>query len=492
MTPIAITSIPYTLYHGTFVHTPSLDQLELKFNALVGVNSEGEIDFVHDEYTLALAPVEFFKQSYPDHHNYTTIEFVDYTKDPTKFIVPGFVDTHIHASQYPNVGVGLGTPLLDWLHSYTFPLENKFSDLDFATKIYTKIIQKTIASGTTCASYFTTIDPNSTNAFADLLLQYGQRGFVGKVCMDHNDTYHAYEEDFASAKESMDKVIAHIEKVNPEGQSLVTPIITPRFAPVCSRELLKYLGELSASRSLPIQTHISENKKEIELVRDLFPECKDYTDVYDQHKLLNQSTILAHAVHLTEDERTVIKNKNCSISHCPTSNTFISSGEAPIKQYLYKDQINVSLGTDVSGGFDLSILGIVKQSILVSHHVAMTEKDSYHQLLLKDAIFMATKGGAIAVGLDNTIGSVEKGRKFDMQLIDLRSYNSNADIFEWQLPSQEDLKEERELKMMNLLGKWIFTGDDRNCVKVWCNGRVILDKSARDERWVMVEPSTSA
>lgn len=525
----AVHFIPYTLYYGTFVQTPDLGTLEVCFNTLVGVNDKGVIDFLEKEYFPAqhnnISPLQhFLSLKEISNRERRNVHYVDYSHDANKFFVPGFVDTHIHASQFPNIGIGLDSPLLDWLTQYTFPLEREFTDsnpnkLKLAQEVYSLVINKTISSGTTCASYFTTTDPETTNLFGELLLKFGQRGFVGKVCMDHNETYD-YKEDFETCVESMERIISHIERINPDDERLVTPIITPRFAPVCTSKQLKYLAKLSSERKLPIQTHIGENEKEVELVKEMFPDCTDYASVYDDHDLLNSTTILAHAVHLTRNERKLIKEKNCSISHCPASNTFISSGEAPITKYLYDDEINVSLGTDVSGGFESSILGVIKHSILVSHHLSMRTKRLEDKLTIEDAIYMATKGGAIAVGLNEMIGTFDLGKKFDVQLIDLNSRGSNVDVFDWQLPSEAEhvapraasddseplsmslsatspftdtsSPDIRSKKMKDLLGKWVFSGDDRNCVKVWCNGRVVVDKedyrrNRGFDEWVMVD-----
>lgn len=504
----AMDTIHYTLYYGTFIHTPELNELEINFNTLVGVNSEGIIDFIEKEYHPNnhnnKSPIEYFIDCYyndDDNDNtqgrrrgrgrrdYRHFEFIDYSHDLGKFFIPGFIDTHIHASQFPNCGIGLGIPLLKWLKEYTFPLEEKFTkeNINLTIDIYSKIIEKTLNNGTTCASYFTTIDSFTSKIFSELLLIKGQRGFVGKVCMDHNEPYPNYEESLTDCIESMNEVINYIEDLNPKNEQLIIPIITPRFAPVCSRDLLKYLGNLSKSKKLPIQTHISENKDEIKLVNELFPDCDNYATVYDKHNLLNSNTILAHSIHLNKKERELIKFKNCSISHCPTSNTFISSGEAPIYNYLYHDKINVSLGTDVSGGFDCSILQIIKHSILVSHHLSM-KKDQDQKISIKDGIYMATMGGAKAIGFQDILGSFEIGKKFDTQLIDLNFKNSNVDVFNWQLPNLDQDNNNKYDKMNDLLSKWIFTGDDRNCIKVWCNGRLIINKEKsnhRDDRWII-------
>ncbi|KAI3405118.2 hypothetical protein KGF56_002074 [Candida oxycetoniae] len=494
----AIAPIPYTLYYGTFIHTPELAKLEININTLVGVDSSGRIDFIYRNFVATdQTPIDFFLEQQQEGKSASASNFVvndirliDYSNQLCKFFFPGFIDTHIHASQFPNIGIGSDTPLLEWLNTYTFPLESRFclangseSKVEFAKDIYSKVIQRTLSNGTTCASYFTTIDPETTNLLADLLLQLGQRGFVGKVCMDHNNPYPDYEESLEDCKKSMSLILSHIDSVAPKGEELINPIITPRFAPTCSNEMLAYLGKLSATNGLPIQTHISENKQELELVAKLFPNVENYAEVYNQHHLLTERTILAHAIHLSQKECDLVSRKKSSISHCPTSNTFISSGEAPIYKYLYKDKINVSLGTDISGGFDSSILQIVKHAILVSHHLSMKkdEEDVECKLSVTDGLYMATMGGARAVGLKNMVGSFEIGKTFDAQLIDLdigerAGGGSQVDVFEWQIPKIDDSLEVKVKKVKDLLGKWIFSGDDRNCVSVWCNGRLVIDK----------------
>ncbi|KAI5959713.1 uncharacterized protein KGF55_004945 [Candida pseudojiufengensis] len=493
ITPKAIDPIKYTIFYGTFIHTPTLSNLEINLFTLVGIDQNGTIDFIYknnnqitNEDELKKTFIRKRNESNNNKIELQDITFINYSKDLSKFFFPGFIDTHIHASQYPNIGVGLGVPLLDWLKEYTYPVENEFSSpvtkFEFAKLIYSKVIARTLSNGTTCASYFTTIDLDTTKLFADLLLTYGQRGFVGKVCMDHNDVYEEYEESESDCIQSMNELINYCNEINPKSENLIKPIITPRFAPVCSSSLLNTLGSMSKKYNLPIQTHISENLEEIKLVKKLFPESEGYAEVYNEAGLLNNRTILAHAIHLTKKESNLISEKQCSISHCPTSNTFISSGEAPIYKYLNKYNINVSLGTDVSGGFDSSILQMIKFSILVSHHLSMkknksTDEEEDVRLSLSTALYMATMGGAKAVGLQDKIGSFDIGKKFDAQLIDLSSKNSNIDIFNWHIPNFKDNEEENFKKIKDLLGKWVFSGDDRNTTKVWCNGRLVIDKS---------------
>lgn len=485
---IAAEEAEYTLYYGTFVHTPTLGKLEILKHTLIGVDKSGTIDFmkqdIHNEIH-GTDIIAFYKQETKCAVDASQIKVVDISNEPLKFFLPGFIDTHIHASQYPNLGVGLGCPLLEWLNEYTFPLESSFTDnnregkLAFARDVYSRVIKKTLVCGTTCASYFATIDADTTRLLADLCLEAGQRAFVGKVCMDDNSVYPEYQEDYDTCVKSMEAVNSHIESINPKSEVLVKPIVTPRFAPVCSRKLLSYLGNLAAEKNLPVQTHLSENTKEIELVRTLFPECKNYTSVYDDYHLLKDTTILAHGIHLDKDECNLIKKKGSTIAHCPMSNSFISSGESPVRKYLYEYNINVSLGTDVSGGFKPSILETIKHSILASQHLHMhTKHESFDpRLTVADTIYMATMGGATGIGLQNVVGSFAIGKKWDTQLIEVDSSDSNIDIFGWNERFLDGTKDSIIKYYTNLLNIWVFTGDDRNCTKVWCNGRKVIDKS---------------
>lgn len=474
----ALSPIDYTLYYGIFLDTPKLGELRIRFNTLIGVDKQGVINYIDEDYSGEVTS-EKIKEHFLSSRPLSEPISVVISDSFSSFFVPGFIDTHIHASQFPNIGIGLGVPLLDWLQKYTFPLESELNskNLDLVEKVYSQVIRKTLLNGTTYASYFTTIDPVSTNILTDLLLKFGQRGSVGKVCMDDNQLDNSYEEDYHSCVTNTKRVVDYIANVNQENNTLVKPIITPRFAPTCSEELLSFLGEFADEKNFPIQTHISENIQEIELVKNLFPNCKSYADVYDKFNLLTENTILAHAVYLNQFECNLLKEKNCSISHCPTSNTFLSSGEAPIKKYLYEDGINIALGTDVSGGFETSVLKIIKHSILVSHHLAMKSENSESRLSINDGIYMATQGGAKAVGLSDVIGSFDVGKKFDTQKINLESNGSNISIFDWQLPQSQDDEKMKTAKFVDLLGKWIFNGDDRNCTTVWCNGRAVIDKS---------------
>jgi guanine deaminase len=252
------------------------------------------------------------------------------------------------------------------------------------------------------------------------------------------------KESLANAVDS----INYIRKIDPKF-SLVSPIITPRFAPSCTSDLLSGLGKLAKEHDLPIQTHMSENLAEVALVKDLFPNHKGYGDVYDAHGLYTDRTILAHCVHITDDEATVCAEKGVGIAHCPISNTSLTSGEARVRWMLEKG-VKVGLGTDCSGGYSPSILESARQASNVSRHICMkstVDTKKTPQLSLGEVLFLATLGGAQVCALQDKVGNFVVGKEFDALLIDPDAEGGNVDIFE------EDAKE-----WDRVLSKWAFNG----------------------------------
>ncbi|KAL3426917.1 guanine deaminase [Phlyctema vagabunda] len=450
------------LYVGTFIHSKSLDELEYLHETAVCVDEKGIIVALEAKCDAAHAQETLFPQLGWSADNVQVI-----TAEPGQFFFPGFIDTHIHASQYPNAGIFGKTTLLDWLNKYTFPLEASLADIKKARTVYTRVIERTLSHGTTTAAYYATISVPSTNLLADLCLSHGQRAFIGRVCMDtHLQPDYYRDESPESSLAATEASIAHISTIDPS-HALVCPIITPRFAPSCTSKLMHSLGNLQKETNLPVQTHISENKNEIALVKELFPDYASYTDVYDGHGLLGSKTILAHAVHISEHEADLIVQRRSKISHCPASNSAITSGTAKVRWLLEKG-IEVGLGTDMSGGYSPSILEAVRQALLVSRHVAMSGDDAA-KLSIEEVLYLATRGGAQVVDLASTIGGFAVGMEFDVQLIALGTVEqdpampageSPVDIFGW-----EDWEEK--------VAKWVFNGDDRNVKKVWVKGRCV-------------------
>jgi len=272
----------------------------------------------------------------------------------------------------------------------------------------------------------------------------------------------------SSPEASVQDTQAFISHVRSLGTDLVIPVVTPRFAISCSSELLSRLGNLvHADPSLMIQTHISENLAEIELTKKLFPHCKSYADVYDSYGLLRDRTILAHAIHLTDEETHLVKYRDAGISHCPTSNLTLRSGCANVGKYLDLG-IKVGLGTDCSGGYSPSILTAIQHASIVSKILAMqahpTSPSNFEgkQLPVATLVYLATLGGARVCNLDGQIGSFAAGKSFDALLVST--------------PPPVGMKEERITNVSQFsdnLERFLFGGDERNIATVWVQGRTI-------------------
>ncbi|KAG9199489.1 hypothetical protein G6514_008452 [Epicoccum nigrum] len=463
----ASATIQRTIYTGPFVHSLSLTELEICEKGAIGVDENGIIAFVEKELDLGAVQE---KHSWQDA---TPVQLKG-----NAFFFPGFIDTHTHAPQHPNTGLFGKTTLLDWLQTYTFPMESSFTDLKRAETIYRNFVSRTLSHGTTTAAYYATIHVPATNLLADICLARGQRALVGRVCMNSDlspDYYRdaSVSQSVADSKASID----YIRSIDPKG-SIVRPIVTPRFAPSCTSECLTSIAKLAKDESTFIQTHISENKGEIALVQELFPASKSYTDVYDTHNLLTPQTILAHAVHLSAEERKTILARGATLSHCPCSNTAITSGCAPIRSLLDEGH-TIGLGTDVSGGFHPSILENVRHAIWTSRHLALQSPlGDAAKLSTEEALFLATRGGAAVVGLADKVGGFDVGKEFDAQVVDLGSVSEGGeneakfdagpvDVFGWESWGE-------------MVEKWVYAGDDRNTTAVWVRGRVV-HRTARFE-----------
>ena len=380
------------IFTGTFIHSTSRTELEYLHNAIICVDENGLIVKVSKDVTDVTAVMQQLRESlgWADRDDVSV-----HACQEGQFFFPGFIDTHVHASQYPNVGIFGKTTLLDWLSKYTFPLESSLKDLSKARKVYTACVRRTLAHGTTTAAYYATIDVAATNLLADLCLEIGQRAFIGRVCMDNPELCPDYymDESAEAGLEATWETIRHIERIDAQFD-IVSPILTPRFAPSCTPASMRGLGEVAKQTGLPVQTHISENEGEIALVASQFPGSASYADVYDRHGLLTPKTILAHAVHLTESEAELIAARSTKVSHCPCSNSSLTSGAARVR-WFWNRGIEVGLGTDMSGGYSPSILEAARQAALVSRHVAMGQKQGdEHKLTVEEVLYLAKIGRA--------------------------------------------------------------------------------------------------
>ncbi|KAI1142922.1 guanine deaminase [Hypoxylon sp. FL0543] len=464
------------LFLGLFIHSVELGKLEYIHDAAICVDRSGNIVALETSCDRKKAEEEIYPKL-----GWTAGDVTVTIAKDGQFFFPGFIDTHLHAPQYPNVGIFGNSTLLDWLNTYTFPMEASFSALPKARRVYTRVIRQTLSHGTTTAAYYATIHVPATNLLADLCFSMGQRAFVGRVCMDNLGPDYYLDESPTASLSATQATIDHIRSIDPSFD-LITPILTPRFAPACTRDVMTGLGKMHIETGLPIQTHISENINEIQLVREIFPDCENYADVYDKFGLLGRKTILAHAIHLTEEEADLIAGKGSKVAHCPCSNSALTSGEARVRWLLEKG-IGVGLGTDMSGGYSPSMLEAARQAAMVSNHRAMPAgkwadvpagEREHAKLSVAEVLHLATRGGAEVVGLADKVGAFEVGKQWDAQLVGLglvgdapdehdMADTGNVDIFGW------ETWEER-------IAKWVFNGDDRNVKKVWVKGRLVHER----------------
>ncbi|MDR1638334.1 MAG: amidohydrolase family protein [Clostridiales bacterium] len=366
--------------------------------------SPNEIKAVADGYAACLdgACLGVF-QSYPES---LALPLVDMSG---KLVIPGMVDLHVHAPQYPFRGLGLDLELLEWLGEHTFAEEGKYGDLEYASRAY-KIFVDDLAKGpNTRACVFATVHEASTLALMDAFEKSGMVAYVGKVNMDRNCPGNLLEESAEASLEATKRVIE-----GSSGYSRVKPMLTPRFVPTCSDELLRGLGELSERLGLALQSHLSENKSEIEWVKRLCPWSESYTDAYWKLGCLNSRTVMAHCVWCTDFEMDLISKSGAFVAHCPQSNINLSSGVAPITQYM-EAGLNVGLGSDVAGGCHTSMLRAMTDAVQASKLRWRLFDQSVRPLRLEEAFYLATKGGGRFFG---KVGSFEPGYEFDAVVLD--------------------------------------------------------------------------
>ncbi|KAH7105478.1 guanine deaminase [Auriculariales sp. MPI-PUGE-AT-0066] len=386
-----------------------------------------------------------------------------------EFILPGFIDTHTHAPQYPNLGRGQDFELLDWLDNVTFPTESRFKDAAYAKRTYQSVVRRSLDSGvslirltsaiaepwsqTTTSCFFSTLHEEGTNILADACHKLGLRAFVGKVNMDSNAPAHYCEPSAVASVAATRSTVSHIQSLTAEpSTALVQPIITPRFAITCTSPLLKALGDLASEhKEIPIQTHISENPSEVAFAKVLFPESKSYTDIYERHGLLRENTILAHGCHLdshlpepgaddgpvSDSELELIKMRGAGLSHCPTSNINLRSGVARVGEWLDRG-LKVALGTDVSGGYSLSMLSAIRHASFCSKLVAMDaakktlkppSASNGDAIALDALLFLATLGGAQVCNIESKVGNFTEGKRFDALLVSTREDTGNPNMW---------------------------------------------------------------
>lgn len=296
-------------------------------------------------------------------------------------------DLHLHAPQYPMMGMGMDLPLLDWLNTCAFPTEARFADPGYAREAYRRLAADLIASGTTRVCMFSSLHRQATLILMEELEKAGVTGYVGKVNMDRNGGENLQE----TTEESMSETLRWLEACGDFRH--VRPIVTPRFTPSCTDGLMAFLGKLASERGLPVQSHLSENTAEGDWVRQLHPDCGQYWETYAKYGLWNGRTVMAHCVWCDERERRAMKDAGVTAVHCPDSNQNLCSGVSPVR-VLLSEGVKVALGTDVAGGDTLSMLDAASSAIRASKARRILDGWGTDFLTAAEAWYLATSAGA--------------------------------------------------------------------------------------------------
>ena len=416
------------VYKAHILYTKEKSRFEVLENGYVAVDADGRVTGVSADWTSL------------DGEGVEVVDFGD------RLLIPAMNDLHVHAPQYRNQGIAMDLELLPWLQNYTFPEEMKYADTAYAERMYRRFVRDLWRFGTMRACVFATIHTDSTRLLMQLFQEAGMGALVGKVAMNRNCP-EGLSESVADMVQGYETLIAEYNK--PE--ALVQPIITPRFIPSCTPDMLRACGELAAKYQLPVQSHLSENKDEIALVQNLEKDSTCYGDAYDRYGLFGQTpTVMAHCVWTEGEELELMKRRGVMVAHCPTSNLNLASGLAPVRTFLEED-IPVGLGSDISGGHDLNIFRMMVYAIQVSKMYYQQHHD-HRFLTLSEAFWIATKSAGSFFG---RVGSFEPGYEFDALVIDDSDLNHD------------------HYSLLHRLERYIYLGDDRQITHRFCRGKAI-------------------
>ena len=420
------------IYKAHILYTKEKSGFEVMENGYVAVDADGCITGVAAD----LASIA--------HEDAAVMDFGD------RLLIPAMNDLHVHAPQYRNQGIAMDLELMDWLQQYTYPEETKYADTGYAERMYSRFVHDLWRFGTMRSCVFATSHTESTRVLMRLFREAGMGALVGKVGMNRLCP--------EALSESVEKMVKGYETLVLESAPLVRPIITPRFIPSCTPEMLRACGELAAKYKLPVQSHLSENKDEIALVQKQEPDSTGYGDAYDRYGLFGQTpTVMAHCVYTEGEELELVKRRGVMVAHCPTSNLNVSTGIAPIRQFL-DEGLHVGLGSDISGGHDLSIFRVMVYAIQVSKAYYQQHRERKF-LTLSEVFWLATKSAGSFFG---QVGSFEPGYEFDALVV-----------------NDSDLNHDN-YTLLERLERYIYLGDDRQIEHRFCRGKEITEPKTSD------------
>ncbi len=447
---------PALVVLGTGLHTPTRDRLEVLEDCAFIIDGTGRIaDVIRPDDPRQAVLVAWAEAQRALHR-----------LPADAWLIPGLVDLHIHAPQWPQLGKALDEPLEVWLQKYTFPLEARFADPDFAAEVYDDLVRSLLAQGTTTALYFGSVHRQPNLILAEACLRHGQRALVGKVAMDDPATCPDYYRD-ADAATGIAETRAFIAELRAmQGDDpLVLPVITPRFIPSCTDALLEGLGELARETGCHVQTHASESDWAAGHVRDRLG-CSDCTAL-DRFGLLTDRTVLAHANFIDGRDMALMARRGAAVAHCPMSNAYFANAIFPVRRAL-EAGVEVGLGTDISGGFSPSILDGLRHALMTSRHLGRgadpmlppeTRGTGETPLTAVEAFWLATAGGADALSLP--VGRLAEGHVFDALVIRANLPGSGLRHF-----PGDDRSEE-------IFEKIVLTADRAAISDIWVQGRKV-------------------
>lgn len=368
-----------------------------------------------------------------------------------KLILPGFIDCHVHYAQL-DIMAAYGEQLLDWLHRYAYPAEERFADGEHAAQVAEAFLDELLCNGITTALVFATMHPQSVDAIFESAERRNMRLIAGKVLMDRNCPASLRDTPATAYAESR----ALIERWHGKGR--LGYAITPRFALTSSGAQLDATARLAAEYPEAwVHTHLAENRAEVDEIAKQFPESRSYLDVYDRFGLVRDRSVFAHCLHLDDTDRTVMAGKRASGAFCPTSNLFLGSGLFDL-QAMNDAGVDIGLATDVGAGTSLSMFRTMSSAYEVLHLQGQP-------LPAGKAIYLATLGAARALGLDQYIGNFEPGKEADFVVVD---------------PGATRISRRRTMaadSIDDVLFSLIFLGDDRNIAATYILGRQAADRS---------------
>ena len=419
------------IYRANIIYTPLSDHFEVVSRGFIAVNG-GRVEGVYSELPQHLS-------------GHAVTDWGD------RLLIPAMNDMHVHAPQYRNQGIAMDLELLPWLQNYTFPEEMKYADTGYAERMYRRFVRDLWRFGTMRSCVFATIHTESTRLLMHLFQEAGMGAMVGKVGMNRNCP-EGLSEKVEDMVDGYKELIAEFSVPDGQVTPLVQPIITPRFIPSCTPEMLRACGQLAVKYQLPVQSHLSENKDEIAWVQQLEKESTSYGDAYNRYDLFGQTpTVMAHCVWTDGEELELMKRNGVMVAHCPTSNFNVASGMAPIRKFL-EEGLRVGLGSDISGGHDLNIFRMMVYAIQVSKmHYQQNHELPF--LTLSEAFWLATKSAGSFFG---HVGSFEPGYEFDALVIDDSDLNHD------------------NYSLLHRLERYIYLGDDRQIEHRFCRGQEIM------------------